>query len=271
MKKKILTILLGIFACIQLYPLIWLVFFSLKDNGEIFGGNVMGFPKKFLWQNYSQAFGSGKIGIYVLNSVLVTTLTILITVLLTSMAAYGISRMKWKLSKATLTIFLLGLMIPIHSALLPLFVILRSLKLLNSYFALILPYAAFAMPMSILILTGFFESIPRELEEAACLDGCNIYKTFFYIMFPMVRPAIATISIFIYLASWNELMFATTFISDSSMKTLTVGIMSLSGQYATDWGPIGASLVVASLPTIIIYTLMSNQVQKSFVAGAVKG
>lgn len=270
-KEYLLTIGLGIFALIQLYPLIWLVFFSLKDNSEIFGGNVMGLPEKFLWTNYNHAFSSGKIGIYILNSVLVTSVTIGITIMLSAMASYAITRMKWKLSKVTLTLFLLGLMIPIHSALLPLFVILRELKLLNSYLALILPYSAFALPMSILILTSFFDSIPREMEEAACLDGCNIYKTFFRIMLPLIKPAIATISIFVYLSSWNELMFATTFISDRSLKTLTVGIMSMAGQYATDWGPIGAGLVVASMPTIVIYSLMSDQVQKSFINGAIKG
>ncbi|MCG8499288.1 MAG: carbohydrate ABC transporter permease [Firmicutes bacterium] len=269
--RYILSIILALFGFIQLYPLIWLVLFSLKDNSEIFGGNIVGLPEKFLWQNYSSALFNGNVMHYFLNSVIVTFSTIAISGLLACMASYAIARMKWKLSKTVLIFFLLGLMIPIHAALLPLFLILRDLKLLNSYWALIIPYVAFALPMAIFILTGFFQTIPKEMEESACIDGCSIYRTFYAIMLPLVKPAIATISIFTYLSAWNELMFAITFISKQQFKTLTVGIMSLAGQYITEWGPIGAGLVVSTLPTIIIYVLMSDQVQKSLTAGAVKG
>ena len=269
--RYILSIILALFGFIQLYPLIWLVLFSLKDNSEIFGGNIVGLPEKFLWQNYSSALFNGNVMHYFLNSVIVTFSTIAISGLLACMASYAIARMKWKLSKAVLIFFLLGLMIPIHAALLPLFLILRDLILLNSYWALIIPYVAFALPMAIFILTGFFQTIPKEMEESACIDGCSIYRTFYAIILPLVKPAIATVSIFTYLSAWNELMFAITFISKQQFRTLTVGIMSLVGQYTTEWGPIGAGLVVSTLPTIIIYVLMSDQVQKSLTAGAVKG
>ncbi|TCL71569.1 raffinose/stachyose/melibiose transport system permease protein [Hydrogenispora ethanolica] len=270
-KHYVLGFFLGLFTIIQLYPLIWLVLFSFKDNMEIFGGNVLGLPHRLLWQNYNQALFSGKVGLYFVNSCLVTGATILISGLLSAMASYAITRMKWKLSKITLTIFLLGLMLPIHAALLPLFVILRNMHLLNTYWALIIPYVAFAMPMAIFIFSGFLQLIPRELEESACLDGCNIYQIFFKIVFPLIKPAVATVSIFTYLSAWNELMFAVTFISKQEFRTLTVGIMSLAGQYTTEWGPIGAGLVVATLPTILVYSLMSDQVQKSLTAGALKG
>jgi raffinose/stachyose/melibiose transport system permease protein len=148
---------------------------------------------------------------------------------------------------------------------------LRQLKLLNSYWSLIIPYVAFAIPMAIVIFTGFLRSIPKELEESACIDGASIYKIFFNIILPLMKPAMATVAIFTFLQSWNELMFAVVFISKQSYKTLTVGIQSMSGQYVTEWGPIGAALVVATLPTIIIYLFLSNQVQKSLVVGAVKG
>lgn len=269
--KCIKYILLGLVGIIQIYPLIWLVFFSLKDNGEIFAGNVMGLPHKFLWGNYSQALFEGNVIQYFLNSVMVTFSTIAIASLLAAMAAYGITRMQWKYKHIVLMVFLAGLMVPLHAALLPLFMILRNLKLLNSYFALIIPYVGFAFPMAIFILTSFVRSIPREMEEAACIDGCSIYGIFYRIILPLIKPAISTIGIFIYLSTWNELMFAMTFISKKQFKTLTVGIMSMVGQYSTDWGPIGAALVVATLPTVIIYSIMSKQVQKSLTAGAVKG
>ena len=269
-KILLLTILI-IIAFIQVYPLIWLVLVSFKNNVEIFGGNVLGLPKVWRISNYKDALTNGNVGLYFLNSTVVTALTIGISSVVTATAAYAISRMKWKLSKLTLTILLLGMMVPIHSTLLPLFVILRKMQILNSYWSLVLPYVAFALPMGVFVLTGFLEGIPRELEEAACLDGCNIYQIFFRIILPLLKPALSTVAIFTYLSSWNELMFANTFINNPNLKTLTVGIMSMAGQHSTEWGPIVAGLVIATLPTILIYMPLSNQVQKSLMSGAVKG
>jgi len=267
----ILEAVLVIWAIVQLYPLFWLFLFSVKNNTEIFGGNILGFPRIWQWSNYTVALSSGNVGRYFINSTIVTVLTIVISSILVATSAYAIVRMKWKYSKLVLTIFLTGMMVPIHATLLPLFIILKNLNLLNTYASLVIPYVAFAIPMGIFILTGFLYTIPRELEESAFLDGCSIYKSFYYIILPLIRPALATIAIFTYLSTWNELMFANTFINNDAIKTLTVGIMSLSGQYQTEWGPIGAGLVIATIPTILIYVLLSEQVQKSLVVGAVKG
>lgn len=269
--KNLLNIFLVIWAVIQIFPLYWLLTFSLKENSEIFGGNLVGIPAIFLWQNYEKALVNGKTAIYLANSLFVTTFTIIITVVFSIMAAYALTRMNWKFRKQTLMLFIIGLMVPIHAALLPVLIMLRQMKLTNTYWSLILPYVAFAIPMAIMIFTGFIQSIPKELEESACIDGCNIYKTFFKIIMPLLKPAIATVAIFTFLQSWNELMFAVVFISNDRFKTLPVGIQSMAGQYSTEWGPIGAALVVATLPTIIIYLLMSKQVQSSLIMGAVKG
>lgn len=254
-----------------LFPIYWLITFSLKDNNEIFGGNLIGLPQHLLWNNYQNALFGGKVGIYLLNSIVVTAATILFTVLAATMATFAIQRMRWKFSKVTLSILMVGLMVPMHAALLPVFVVMRNLHLLNTRWSLIIPYTSFAIPMGILIISGILDGIPREMEEAACMDGCSIYRLFFSIILPMLRPAIATTAIFTFLQSWNELMLAVTFISKDSMKTLTVGIQSMAGQYLTEWGPIGAALVVATIPTLLLYSLLSDQVQKSLVAGAVKG
>ena len=267
----ILSIFLIAFAIIQIYPLIWLLMFSLKDNAQIYGGNVMGLPTRFIWSNYKNALTSGNVWVYTINSAIVTAITIVVSGVIGVMASYAIARMKWKLSNITLTIFLLGIMIPIHSALLPLFIILNKTNLLDTPIALIVPYIAYALPMCIFVCVGFLKSIPKEMEESAFLDGCSIYRSFVSIILPLIKPAVATVSIFTYLQAWNELMFASTFINDPKYKTLPVGIMSMSGQYSTEWGPIGAGLVIATIPTIIIYMLMSNQVQASLTNGAVKG
>lgn len=262
---------LFIVAFVQLFPLYWMFSFSLKDNSEIFGGNPIGLPGKWIWSNYSNALLGGNVGHYFINSVIVTGATILFTVIISVMASYALTRMVFKLRKPMNSFFVLGLTVPLHSALLPIFIILRNLKMVNSYWALILPYSAFAVPMAILIFSGFMSSLPRELEEAACIDGCSIYRIFFSIIMPLMKPAIATVTIFTFLQAWNELMFAVVFISDVKYKTLTVGIQSLAGQYTTEWGPIGAGLMVATIPTLVIYALMSKKVQDSLVVGAVKG
>ena len=270
-KKGIIYVILGVWTITSLFPIYWLICFSLKDNSEIFGGNVAGIPKHFIWKNYSKAFSGGKVGTYLFNSTFVTAVTILLTIVVATMATYAMIRMKWKFQKVSMSLMLLGLMIPIHAALLPVFYMMKTFHIINTLWSLIIPYTAFAIPMAIMIISGFLDSIPRELEEAACIDGCSIYRTFISIILPLLRPAIATVSIFTFLQAWNELMFAVVFINKDSAKTLTVGIQSMSGQYQTSWGPIGAALVVATIPTLLIYLLLNKQVQKSLVAGAVKG
>lgn len=262
---------LSIVAFIQLYPFIWLIFLSFKSDAEIFGENVMGFPQKLLFENYSSAIFTGHVLTFFINSVIVTLATIAATTILSSMASYALVRMKWKLARVTLIMFLLGLMIPLHAVLFPLMLVLKNLNLLGSYWSLIIPYTAFSMSMAIFVITGFLKGIPYEMEESACIDGAGIFTTFFTIIMPLVRPAIATSIVFTYLTSWNELMFAVTYISSDKYKTLTVGMNNMMGQYSTHWGPLGAGLVIATIPTIIIYILLSKQVQESLTAGAVKG
>jgi len=267
----ILYLILGIFTVIQVYPLIWLFLFSFKDNNEIYSGNAMGIPMVWRFSNYADVLTGGNVAVYLLNSVIVTGITILLSTFLITTSAYAIARMHWKMSAIFLNFILLGLMVPLHATLLPLFIVLKNLGILNSYLSLILPYTAFALPMGVFIMAGFFRGVPKEIEESACLDGCSIYSMFYNIVLPLVRPAIATVAIFTFLSSWNELMFANTFLSNEKLKTLTVGIMSLSGQQGTHWGPIGAGLVIATIPTLIIYFMFSDQLQKSVIAGAVKG
>lgn len=270
-RKLFIQIGLIFWAFINLFPLYWLLTFSLKDNSEIFGGNIIGLPARWLFSNYASALISGRVYIYFINSLIVTAATIVITCMVALMAAYALERMIWRGRKVIMLMLMLGLMIPIHTALLPLFIMFGHVNLLSTHFALILPYAAFAIPLGILIISGFIHNIPKELEEAACIDGANIYGIFFRIIVPMLMPAVSTVAIFTFLQSWNELLFAQVFIHRDSVRTLTAGIQAMHGQYQTDWGPIGAALVIATIPTIIIYLFISKEVQKSLVAGAVKG
>lgn len=270
-KGCVLHICLLAIAFLQVFPLFWLFGFSLKDNSEIFGGNIAGLPQNWRFSNYASAFSQANVLQYLLNSILVTAATIAITIVLAATAAYAIQRMIWKGRNVVMKGILVGMMVPIHAVLLPLFLVLSKMKLLNTHWALIIPYVAFGLPLAVYLFSSFMVSIPKEMEEAAAIDGCNIYTLFFRVMLPLIRPAIATVSIFTFISSWNELMFAVTFINKQQYKTLTVGIMSMVGAYTTKWGEIGAGLMIATIPTVAIYLLLSDQVQNSLVAGAVKG
>ena len=270
-KEVWVYIVFCIWALINLFPVYWMFTFSLKSNTEIFGENVAGLPKEWLWSNYARAVKIGHIEKYFLNSIIIAVVTILIVMLVSLMATYALTRFIWQGRKRMNSFFMLGLTIPIHAALVPIYVTLSRLDLLNKYISLIIPYTAFSLAMGILICTGFMQELPMDLDEAACIDGCGTWRIFFRIIVPLMKPAVATVSIYTFLQCWNELMFANNFISDSAHKTLPVGIQSLSGQFTTDWGPIGAALVMATFPTLIFYAFFSKKIQESFIAGAIKG
>jgi raffinose/stachyose/melibiose transport system permease protein len=169
-------------------------------------------------------------------------------------------------------LFMLGITIPMHASLLPVYRTMSNLGILNTYTSLILPYSAFSLSMAILICTGFMDDIPKELDEAACIDGCNLGGIFFKVIVPLMKPALSTIGIYTFLQCWNELMFANQFMATGDKITLPVGIQQLSaGQSMTQWGPIGAALVIATFPTLLVYIFLSKRIQDSFIAGAVKG
>jgi raffinose/stachyose/melibiose transport system permease protein len=270
-KEIFVYTILIIWAIVNIFPLYWMFTFSLKNNAEIFGANVIGLPNNWIWSNYESALHVGNMGRFFLNSFIVSSITIILTVVIAMMAAFALTRMIWKGRKVMNNMFVLGMTIPIHAAILPVFLVLSKLKMLNSYQALIVPYTAFALSIAILIFTSFLQGIPKELDESAFIDGCSVWGIFFKIIFPMMGPAISTVAIFTFISAWNELMFAVIFINSSAYRTLTVGIQTLSGSYTTKWGPIGAALVLATFPTLIVYALLSKKIHESFNAGAIKG
>ena len=269
--RAVIYVGLVLWALINLFPVYWMFTFSLKDNEEIFGANVAGLPRHWLWSNYTSALNTGHMAKYFLNSIIVAGITIMITLAVALMATFAMTRLIWKQRRRLNRFFMLGLTIPIHASIVPVYVTLSRLHLLNTYAALIVPYAAFSLSMAILVCTGFMNEIPRELDEAACMDGCNVWGIFFRIIVPLMKPAVATVGIYTFLQCWNELMFANIFISKTSLKTLPVGIQALSGQYTTAWGPIGAALVLGTFPTLFVYVFLSKRIQESFIAGAIKG
>lgn len=270
-KETFVYILLIIWMLINLFPIYWMFTFSLKSNKEIFGENVIGLPREWLWSNYEKALKVGNIFRYFLNSTLVAIVTIAVVMIVALMATFALTRFFWKGREKMNSFLMLGLTIPIHASIVPIYVTLSRLHLLSTYTSLIIPYAAFSLAMAILICTGFMQGIPFELDEAACIDGCGTFKIFFKVIVPLMKPAVATVSIYTFLQCWNELMFANIFISDTAHKTLPVGVQALSGQYLTEWGPVGAAMVLATFPMLIFYIFFSKKIQDSFIAGAIKG
>ena len=270
-KEVLIYIGLIFWMIVNLFPVYWMFTFSLKSNPEIFGENVIGLPKEWLWSNYTTALKTGDMGLYFMNSAIVATATIIITLAVALMATFGLTRLIWKRRKTLNKFFMLGLTIPIHASIVPVYVTLSKLNMLNTYWALIIPYSAFSLSMAILVCVGFMKEIPRELDESACIDGCGVFGIFFRIIVPLMKPAVATVGIYTFLQCWNELMFANVFISKNAFRTLPVGVQALSGQYTTEWGPIGAALVLATFPTLIVYIFLSKRIQESFIAGAIKG
>ena len=262
---------LGFWMLVNLFPVYWMFTFSLKDNAEIFGKNVIVLPQHWLWSNYTSALKTGHMGVYFLNSTIVAVATILITLAVALMATFALTRLIWKQRRNLNKFFMLGLTIPIHASIVPVYIILSRMNLLNTYSALIFPYAAFSLSMGILISSGFMGDIPYDLDEAAFLDGCGVWGIFLRVIAPLMMPAIATVGIYTFLQCWNELLFATIFVSSGQYRTLPVGVQQLFGQYTTRWGPIGAALAIATIPTLIVYVFLSKRIQDSFIAGAVKG
>lgn len=266
-----LYLILGVIAVFQVYPLIWLVFFSLKSNQEVFNESPFALPVDPKWENYVTAWTQGNIGLYFFNSVWYTVAAVALTVLLASLVTFAITRMNWKLNKTVLGLFMIGLMIPIHSTLIPLYSFFLKINLIDHPLAIILTYTAFNLPLTIMILLGFYYTLPREIEEAAVIDGCSIHRIFFQITLPMTMPVISTTMIINMIYNWNEYVFINTFIRSDHFRTLTVGIQSFIGQYATDWGAIGATLVISMLPILIAFFFLSNKIVEGLAAGAVKG
>ncbi|MGO4275048.1 carbohydrate ABC transporter permease, partial [Paenibacillus sp. TAF58] len=213
---------LGVGTLVYIYPLFWLIVNSLKKTPEIFE-RPWELPLHWLWGNYMNAWITGGTGRYFYNSVLITTVTLLLVLLLGSMASFAIIKLKWKASKGTLVYFLIGMMVPLQATLIPLVILFSKLNLMNSQIGLILIYVAFALPTSVLVLSGFMGSIPKEIMEAAIIDGCSIYGVYWRVLMPLLIPALMTVGIINFAGIWNELLVVLTFINDAQKMTLPIG------------------------------------------------
>jgi len=257
-------------ALIVLFPLYIMVINSFKDRRSIYT-NTFGLPETWNFSNYTDVLASGDFLVYFKNSFIVVLLSLLIMLVLGSMAAYALAQWRARFSTIIYFFMIAGMMMPIKIASIRLMEIVRTLGLMNSIWALIPIYVAMGLPIAIFVLTEFIRQIPSELNEAARIDGCGRFNVLLRIIAPLLKPALATVAIYNLIPFWNDLWFPLIFISDESSKTLLLGVTRLFGQYQTDWSKVLAVLVLASLPVLTLYLIMSRQFIRGMTAGAVKG
>ena len=257
-------------AILYILPLLWVLITSVKDDATLMI-SPWAMPDNIMLGNYIFAWTKGNLGRATLNSFIVCGVALVVSMLVGAMAAFAISRLRWKLSKLMMTYFLAGMMIPVHCLLIPLFIEFAKLKLSNTLTGLIIPYVTFSLPVTIYIMVGFFDSIPNELIEAACIDGCSIYKIFGTVALPLAKTGFMVTGLMTFVANWNELLLAMVFISKETKKTLPVSLTKFVGPYNTNYCQMFAAIVVAIIPTVIVYCCFANQIVEGLTAGAVKG
>uniref|UniRef100_S0DFG2 Putative ATPbinding transport protein n=1 Tax=termite gut metagenome TaxID=433724 RepID=S0DFG2_9ZZZZ len=263
-------ILLALATVAFIFPLIWLLYNSFKTNSQLYD-NPWALPPGWSFTNYVYAWNTANIGLNFFNSVKVCALSLFFSLLMSTTASFALTRLKWKLSGLVHGLFVVGMMVPIISMLIPLFFMFSRVGLVNTHAALILIYAVSNLPISIFILTGFMRSFPAELEESAVIDGASMGRLFFSITLPVAKSAIATVTIYIFVTMWNELTTAMVFLSDIKLMTIPLALKTFQGQYSTDYVSSFAAVAMATLPTVLIFTLFNRQIMEGVTAGAVKG
>lgn len=265
------TVFLVILAIIQLFPLVWLIDFSLVESDQLFTSGILVWPSPFRWENYTRALLESNFLHYLFNSILINALAVIFVVIFAIMASFACTRMHWKLSGFVSMLLMMGLMIPIHATLLPNYMIFSKIGILDTILALLVPYVAFSLPQGFFLTSSYMDSVPKELEEAAVIDGCGVYRMLLIIVLPMMKASIATVSIMTYLNNWNEFVMAMTFLSSPDWKTLPFAVLEFTGQYSSDYAIQFAVMTLSALPAIIIYILLNKNITKGVAMGAVKG
>lgn len=265
-----LYLFLALLALVFLYPVVLMLLTSLKSTPEIFR-NPFGLPETFSLASFQKVWLRAKFGLYLRNSLLVTGASALLLLATAAPAAYALARYTFRLKGALFIFFLAGIMIPIRLGILPLYLLMRDLGLLDSPLSLILTYTASGMPMSVFLLSVFFRNLPRELEDAARIDGCTEAQTFHRIMLPLVKPGLATVVIVNVVPWWNDFFFPLLFLTTDTWKTIPLGMQVFFGQHLIDWSLVFSGMVLASLPLLVVYLVMSRQFIAGLTAGAVKG
>ncbi|WP_297155941.1 carbohydrate ABC transporter permease [Thermogemmatispora sp.] len=265
-------LLLLLLLTIEIYPLIWLLLSSFKEDAEFSLRPLWALPAGLHWQNYVEAWTTGNIGLYFLNSVLTVFPALALILALSVPAGFALEVMRWRGRNLVLLLFLAGIMVPLQILLLPLFTIYFHLDLIDTRWALIITYTGFGLPLTVFLMAGYFKAIPRELLEAAILDGAGLVQLFLRVAVPLVSNGLVTVALVQFFFLWNDLLFSLTFISNDQLRTIQTGLLNFTGQYGqVAWGPTFAAVSLAVFPTLLLYLLLNQRVIKGLTAGALKG
>lgn len=250
--------------------MIWMGFYSLKNNEEIFVTNPFGPPIVPQWSNYVKAVSQFNIPLYFKNSIIVSITATFFGILFSLMFTYVIARVRTRTTKFLHNLILVGMFIPIQAVMTPLVVMVKTLHLSNTRLSLIVPYIALSFPFAVMLLYGFYRSLPMELEESAYMEGAGFFRTYFSIILPQLKSVISVLIIYQFMNHWNEFSLALILITKESMKTVPLGLAGFYGSMSSEWGPIGATLVLASLPIIILYLFFGNKISDAMTYSGMK-
>jgi len=268
----IIYLVLGFWALVVVFPMLWVIVSALKTDQEIFFSPWLP-PASLQWDNFVRAWNDAFIGRYFLNSMIVIIPAIFFTLLFSAMAGYVLARYSFRGNRLIFFGFMGGMIFPVMLALVPLFFLLNSLKIIDTYFGLILVYIAYSLPFTVFFLTGFFKTLPTELLEAAIIDGAGNYRLFFSIVIPLSRNGLVSMGIFNFLGMWNQYILPLVLLTSSDKYVLSQGLAFLQHQqrYQSDWSGLFAAIVMIMLPTLIVYIIFQNQIQRGLTVGALKG
>jgi len=264
------TVLIG-WAVTVIFPMIWMIYSSFKTDQELFF-SPWAPPVELQWDNFARAWTKAHVGDYLLNTLIVVVPALLLTLIISAMAAYVLARFEFVGRRFLFYMFLSGMLFPVFLALVPLFNLVNQLKMLNTFHDLIIFYIAYSLPFTI-FLTGFFKTLPTEIEESAIMDGANPYQVFFKVMLPMASPGLISMGIFNFLGMWNQYVLPLVLISDESKYMLSQGLafMLFKQFYENDWSALFAALTIIMVPTLIVYITFQKQIQDGITTGALKG
>ena len=261
---------LALFALAQLFPLVWLFVYSLQRSSDLFGPELLSIPTEARWENYVRAWVDGRIVRYFSNSVIVVSISVVLVTIFAFLLSYAVTRMRWRGRRLVYGFVMLGMVIPIHTTLLPNFLWFSRFGLIDTYAGLIIPYIAFSLAFSVLMFAGLLSSIPHSMEESAFMDGAKMPAILARVIAPMARTGFATVGVMAFLSGWNEFIMANTFLASESKRTLPFSIIRFEGQYSSDYAVQFAVMVIVALIPIALYFLFSRWVVAGVTAGAVK-
>lgn len=266
-----LWIALVLVSLIWFLPFVFMVLTSLKTPEDVSTSSIWALPTTWAWNNYADAADRGDLWTVLRNSLFIAVIKVPLGLLISAAAAFALSRLKFRLNKVVLLVLAAGAMIPVQVALAPMFKMMSSLNMLDSTFWIILPYLAFGIPYQIFFLYGFFTALPRELDEAARIDGAGNVRLFFQVLLPLAKPALAALFILDFVATWNEYGMALTLLQDNSVLTVPLAMQNFQSQFSTAYGQLNAFIIMSILPVLIVYLMFQRFFTSGGLAGAVKG